>query len=92
MLTLKCWSLYWLVSTYESLKRAFNLIDMVKLIKLIQILKKTMFFQISMDVKKTETRPFSSSSSSSGFLWRLANKQNGAFPPPTELECGSLME
>ncbi len=34
----------------------------------------------------------SSSSSSSGFLWRLANKQKSAFPPPTELECGSLME
>ncbi len=27
---------------------------------------------------------------SSGFLWQLANKQKGAFPPPTELECGSL--
>ncbi len=27
---------------------------------------------------------------SSGFLWQLANKQKGACPPPTELECGSL--
>ncbi len=41
-----------------------------------------------MKKKKKKKKPVGPPSS--GFLWQLANKQKGACPPPTELECGSL--